>query len=118
MSSFFSFSILKTPLDYLITMIQIDLSKFLGFKSILHLPTEFQNRPITVLTMLNIFVDLLTYINASYVALIIMWHRLVYIRDAMEKAMATSLQYSCLETLWTEGPGGLQSMGSLRVGHD
>ena len=28
------------------------------------------------------------------------------------------LQYSCLENPWTEGPGRLQSMGSLRVGHD
>ena len=28
------------------------------------------------------------------------------------------LQYSCLENPWTEEPGGLQSMGSHRVGHD
>ena len=28
------------------------------------------------------------------------------------------LQYSCLETPWTEKPGGPQSMGSQRVGHD
>ena len=28
------------------------------------------------------------------------------------------LQYSCLENPWTEEPGGLQSMGSERVGHD
>ena len=27
------------------------------------------------------------------------------------------LQYSCLENPWTEGPGGLQSLGSHRVGH-
>ena len=30
----------------------------------------------------------------------------------------TPLQYSCLENPWMEEPGGLQSMGSLRVGHD
>ena len=30
----------------------------------------------------------------------------------------TPLQYSCLENPWTEEPGGLQSMGSLRVGHN
>ena len=30
----------------------------------------------------------------------------------------TPLQYSCLENPWTEEPGGLQSLGSLRVGHD
>ena len=28
------------------------------------------------------------------------------------------LQYYCLENPWMEEPGGLQSMGSLRVGHD
>ena len=28
------------------------------------------------------------------------------------------LQYSCLENPWMEEPGGLQSMGLLRVGHD
>ena len=28
------------------------------------------------------------------------------------------LQYSALELPWTEEPGGLQSMGSQRVGHD
>ena len=28
------------------------------------------------------------------------------------------LQYSCLENPWTEEPGRLQSMGSLRAGHD
>ena len=30
----------------------------------------------------------------------------------------TPLQYSCLENPWTEEPGGLQSMASLRVGHN
>jgi len=30
----------------------------------------------------------------------------------------TPLQYSCLENPWMEGPGGLQSMASLRVRHD
>ena len=28
------------------------------------------------------------------------------------------LQYLALETPWTEEPGGLQSMGSQRVGHN
>ena len=27
------------------------------------------------------------------------------------------LQYSCLKIPWTEEPGGLQSVGSQRVGH-
>ena len=28
------------------------------------------------------------------------------------------LQYSCLEIPWTEKPGGLESMGLKRVGHE
>ena len=28
------------------------------------------------------------------------------------------LQYSCWDSPWTEEPGGLQSRGSQRVGHD
>ena len=32
------------------------------------------------------------------------------------KGNGTPLQYSCLENPWTEEPGRLQSMGSLRVG--
>ena len=38
--------------------------------------------------------------------------------DALEKETTIALKYSCLETPWTEEPGGLQSMGSQRVGHD
>ena len=36
--------------------------------------------------------------------------------NPLEKEMATPLQYSCLENFRTEEPGGLQSMGSQRVG--
>ena len=35
------------------------------------------------------------------------------------EANGNPLQYSCLERVsWTEEPGGLQSMGSQRVGHN
>ena len=37
---------------------------------------------------------------------------------ALAHGHGTPLQYSCLENPWTEEPGRLQSMGSLRVGHD
>ena len=37
---------------------------------------------------------------------------------AMEKAMAPHSSTLAWKILWTEEPGGLQSMGSLRVGHD
>ena len=34
------------------------------------------------------------------------------------KGNGNPLQYSCLESSWTEEPGGVQSMGAQRVGHD
>ena len=34
------------------------------------------------------------------------------------KGNGTPLQHSCLENPWTEEPGRLQSMRSLRIGHD
>ena len=37
---------------------------------------------------------------------------------ALEKAMATHSSTLAWKTRWTEEPGRLQSMGSLRVGHD
>ena len=37
---------------------------------------------------------------------------------SLEKKMATHSSTLAWEILWTEEPGNLQSMGSLRVGHD
>ena len=38
--------------------------------------------------------------------------------DLLEKEMATHSSILAWESPWTEEPGGLQSMGSQRVGHD
>ena len=38
--------------------------------------------------------------------------------DPLEKEMATHSSILALETPWTEEPGGLQSMGLQKVGHD
>ena len=38
--------------------------------------------------------------------------------DPPEKGMATHSSILAWEIPWTEEPGGLQSMGSQRVGHD
>ena len=38
--------------------------------------------------------------------------------DPLEKEMATHSSILAWEIPWTEDPGGLQSMGSQRVGHD
>ena len=38
--------------------------------------------------------------------------------DPLEKGMATNSSVLAWRIPWTEEPGGLQSMGSQRVGHD
>ena len=38
--------------------------------------------------------------------------------DALEKEMATHSRILAWKISWTQEPGGLQSMGSQRVGHD
>ena len=38
--------------------------------------------------------------------------------DALEKGVATHSRILAWRIPWTEEPGGLQSMGSQRVGHD
>ena len=38
--------------------------------------------------------------------------------DLLEKEMATHSSILACKILWTDEPGGLQSMGSQRVGHD
>ena len=43
---------------------------------------------------------------------------LVFSSIQQEKAMAPHSSTLAWKIPWTEEPGGLQSMGSLRVGHD
>ena len=43
---------------------------------------------------------------------------LIYVFMCMEKALAPHSSTLAWRVPWTEEPGGLQSMGSLRVGHD
>ena len=38
--------------------------------------------------------------------------------DPLEEGMTTHSMIFAWRILWTEKPGGLQSMGSQRVGHD
>ena len=40
------------------------------------------------------------------------------LKDPLEKEMATHSSILAWRIPWTEEPGGLQSMGSQRVGHD
>ena len=40
------------------------------------------------------------------------------VENPLEKEMATRSSILCWRIPWTEEPGGLQSMGPQRVGHD
>ena len=46
------------------------------------------------------------------------WVRLLEWEDSLEKGMATHSSVLAWEIPWMEEPGGLQSRGSQRVGHD
>ena len=46
------------------------------------------------------------------------WVRSLGQEDALEKGMATHSSILAWRIPWTEEPGGLQTMGSQRVGHD
>ena len=46
------------------------------------------------------------------------WVRFLGQEDPLEKEMATHSSILAWRIPWTEEPGGLQSMGSQRVGHD
>ena len=47
-----------------------------------------------------------------------MWVQSLSQKDSLEEGMATHYSILAWRIPWTEEPGGLQSMGSLRVGHD
>ena len=46
------------------------------------------------------------------------WVRSLGWEDPLEKEMATHSSTTAWKIPWTEEPGRLQPMGSLRVGHD
>ena len=46
------------------------------------------------------------------------WVRSLGWEDPLEKEMATHSSILAWKISWTEEPGGLQSMGSQRVGHN
>ena len=46
------------------------------------------------------------------------WVRSLGLEDALKKEMATHSSILAWRIPWTEEPGGLQSMGLQRVGHD
>ena len=46
------------------------------------------------------------------------WARSLGWEDSLEEEMATHSSILAWEILWTEEPGGLQSLGSQRVGHN
>ena len=70
--------------------------------------------------------DSLRYLGASLVAQMVKnlpavleaWVQSLDREDPLEKEMATHSNSLAWKIPWPEEPGGLQSMGSQRVGHD
>ena len=46
------------------------------------------------------------------------WVRSLGWEDPLEEGMAIPMDREAWRSSWTEKPGGLQSLGSQRVGHD
>ena len=46
------------------------------------------------------------------------WIQFLGLEGPLEKEMATHSRILAWKTPWAEEPGGIQSMGSQRVGHD
>ena len=46
------------------------------------------------------------------------WDQFLDLEDPLEKKVATHSSTLAWKIPWTEEPGGLQSMGSQKVGHD
>ena len=74
----------------------------LGRKVMTNLDSIFKSRDITLPTKVQLV--------KAMVFLVVMY--------GSEKAMAPHSSTLAWKIPWTEEPGGLQSMGSLRVGHD
>ena len=62
----------------------------------------------------NYYLTVLKIRSLVWVSLILNWG----IHKLLEKAMAPHSSTLAWKISWTEEPGGLQCMGSLRVGHD
>ena len=65
-----------------------------------------------------IFCDLLILLNVFEVHVVARVNMLVLLWPSEEKAMAPRSSTLAWKIPWTEEPGRLQSMGTLRVGHD
>ena len=72
----------------------------------LYLPSKWQNFVVSIS-------DLSIYPSNRYYNLLY-----IYVFNLSEKATAPHSSTLAWKIPWTEEPGGLQSMGSLRVGHD
>ena len=73
---------------------------------------------ICVLLYLNIWTSLVAQLIKNLPAMQETWVQSLGREDALEKEMATHSNILAWKSPWTQEAGGLQSMGSQRVGHD
>ena len=71
-----------------------------------------------LITRLSIRASLIAQLVKNLPAVQEAWVRSLGREDPLEKEMATHSSIIVWKISWTEEPGGLQSMGWQRVGHD
>ena len=67
---------------------------------------------------INIWASLVAQTVKNILAVQETWVRSLDLEDPLEKGKATHSDILAWKILWTEEPGRLQSIGSLRVGHN
>ena len=66
----------------------------------------------------QIYISLMAQMVKRLAAMQKTWVQSLGLEDPLEKEMATHSSILAWEIPWAEESGGLQSMGSLRVGHN
>ena len=67
--------------------------------------------------MTSLFLSLGAQLGKNLPAMWETWVQSLGWGDALEKGMASHFKFLAWKIPWTKEPGGLQSMGSQRVGH-
>ena len=68
--------------------------------------------------MILLWASLVAQIVKNLLAMQETWVQLLGWEDTLEKEMTANSSSPAWRTLWTDEPGGLQSIGLQRVGHD
>jgi len=113
---------MKSPLEYHLLFIRLK-TKWQSFQKkretlIITMNISKQWTLDWVMVLHRFWASLVAQIVKNLLAMQQTWIRFLGQEDTLEKGMATHSSIFAWRILWREEPGGLQSMGSQRVGHD